>query len=860
MRFCGSVFILACCFLVSTIAAAQKTFVEPVHPDTLPTLQRNWSLPAGLAPQIVNAYAPRLQSDEKNVFVYDHHGRRLVAAQLDTGKVLWNVPVNTRSNLAFANTPLIAQGQVVVASDGYVSSFDTKTGKMKWELGTKGLAVNGLASSKHHFLLPWVKTSGVHSLSGVNLWAIDGRQGTIEWTKTLPGSMAFVAGDSEGVYYVASNGLAMGLTADRGDVLWQNRLGGDVTEPPILQSGKLYVRSLKRKGGQLYREINILEVAKGKTLWSTKISGGASDMFLVDQQLATIEDNGQLTLFDAQGKKRGQLRLRLDDQPTSLRATASGKRIFIFSAHPDGHGYIWLTDNNAQKILATANALDMNIRALLAIDKLMMLDGEDGTVYAYRIDRSLPPKRSSVPAEEFAAEILSRVRNANAWLKGLPAKLAGLGPKALPAIEQGLESNNPWVVQSVAQAIGYLGQKRSVPALLKALANQQKSTENTPERLSVIDPLIDIVAALAELRDAQSIPELQKLLKDEKQNHFRRRAAFVALGAIGVPAAQNAIMAFRNTHTPLKSTWSPQAFTPSFNYKIEEDVVETALPTQIRQQTAIESSGSKEKWEAILSPYLGGYNDVWVGKSSTDGAIEHPLFTGLTRPESKPNKRIKLETLKFIDAKNTEITFAVAEDNKNWRSEAPVKFSPESLSVDRDKDGLPDIVETRLRLAINNPDSDGDGIKDSEDLNPLASAKQKLTVEQKIFREAFFAYYAFLKRRGLVVVDPGEGSTFEVTGRRDPVLSLRRATSEKLRKEIGLHAVDYVSFGGPYPTDIVGGEAQRNPVWNKTKTEAQIGMDISRSGDNAVAYNVTLKKVGNNWVVTRFSRAWTTNN
>ena len=37
---------------------------------------------------------------------------------------------------------------------------------------------------------------------------------------------------------------------------------------------------------------------------------------------------------------------------------------------------------------------------------------------------------------------------------------------------------------------------------------------------------------------------------------------------------------------------------------------------------------------------------------------------------------------------------------------------------------------------------DGDGVKDAEDINPLASKKQKPTREQKLFREAFFTYFA----------------------------------------------------------------------------------------------------------------------
>ena len=82
---------------------------------------------------------------------------------------------------------------------------------------------------------------------------------------------------------------------------------------------------------------------------------------------------------------------------------------------------------------------------------------------------------------------------------------------------------------------------------------------------------------------------------------------------------------------------------------------------------------------------------------------------------------------------------------------------------------------------------------------------------------------------------------------------------ERLRKDVGLHAIDLVTFGGPYPEGGGSGDAMTEVVWNKRRTMATVGMDILRSGENAVAYNVMLKKVGKSWVVVKLKRAWTTN-
>jgi hypothetical protein len=259
---------------------------------------------------------------------------------------------------------------------------------------------------------------------------------------------------------------------------------------------------------------------------------------------------------------------------------------------------------------------------------------------------------------------------------------------------------------------------------------------------------------------------------------------------------------------------------------------------------------------ASLSPYLGGYNDVWIGRSDATGMMADPLFTGLTKPEIEPKQFIRLEHLEATKGK-ARLRIAMRRGGR-WIAARPVELSLAELARDGDGDGLTDVIERRLRLCVTHPDCDGDGLRDSEDVNPLASSKLEPTRDQLLFREAFFAYFAFLARRGIVVVDPGEGPSFEVYGRRDPVLALRRPEIERLRKEVGLHAVDFVSFGGPYPEGGGSGDALAAVVLSSRGRTAKLGLDIIRAGNNAVAYNVTLKKIGKSWVVTEMDRVWST--
>jgi len=857
MRLLGTTLLL--CLVTAGIGSpARGALPVPVHPDTLPTLERSWTLPASLAPVVTNTYAPRMTLSGMLLYVFDHHGRRLVAVEATSGKVAWHAPVPSDSDRAFAVTPLVANDSVYVANDGHVFAFDSATGKVRWDLRTKGVAMNGLARSKHHLFVPWVQVTGVQAQPGVQLWAIDSRTGRVEWTKKLPGGLAYVTGDADGAYYVSDTGTVLALTADRGDPKWQLRVQGQVLSEPIMAKGRLFISTHRQKAGWAGTGLAAIDLAKGKLLWETKLGSTLVSKFAQEADLITVEANGQLPRHDAEGKHQVELQLGFGDEPDCLKGAATGERGVVFAHQADGNGYLRLLDLKAKKALAVANAINLPVRSIIPAAKMLFIDGVDGQIYAFRLDRSRPPVRATVPADEFAKQMLDRISGAKAPVRGLAAKLAGLGPKALPAIEPALQSPNPFVVDLAAQAIGLLASKASVPALIKAIAKQKAAPQPVGAKL---DPLVALIDALAELRDPKAIPELQQLMKDESQSHQRRRAAYVALGAIGSPASLAPIWAFRATKQVTTIKWEPMAFTPSYDYQVEAAVATTAArwPDNVRRETALTVQNKAEQiFTAALSPYLGGYNDVWLGRSDLSGVITAPLFTGVTKPEMVPGRRIRLKQLAVSEKGEVNLVVETKEGDR-WAAARPMRFTLQALGEDSDGDRLPDLVEKRLRLCTSNPDCDGDGLKDSEDLNPLASGKLEPSGEQRLFREAFFTFYAFLKRRGIVVVDPGDGPSFELYGRQDPVLSLRRTTIEKLRREAGLHAIDYVSFGGPYPEGAGSGDALPKVVWNAKKTEATVGMDIFRSGENAAAFNVTLKKSGKSWVVSRFFRVWTTN-
>lgn len=856
-----------CCVGLTAHAQPRRKLPAPVHPDTLPTLRMAWDLPASLAPRVKNTYAPRmtLDPDEEYLYVFDHHGWRLAKVRARTGKVKWHVPVPSKTSDTFAFTPLIHAGRVFVATFGYLYSFDAKTGRKRWRTPVrfKGAPVNGLAQSRNRLYLPYVQVDKGRTAASVNLYAIDFRTARPLWSKRFPGHMAYVEADEGTVYFVGSMGNVLGLTPSRGDYKWQVRLKGRVRNRPILKKKMLYVRTDLRKAGWKGTGIYAIDAARGKLVWKKKLGSTVNSMFLYgkDNHLAMVRGDGILEGFDGAGNSAFTIDLNFVDQPSSLEGVSVGKRAYIFSSHQDGNGFVRLVDLESRKMVIAANALDMPIRSMIpSVKKRIFLDGRDGNIYAYRL-ASRPPKRGSVPPAEYAREMLTRIADAEKPVVGLAPKLAGLGNKALPEIELALQSDNPCVVQVAARAIALLRNQRSMRALVRVAGKLQGTV---PGEKYSIDPLMPVLRAIAALRGGQAVGVLTSIMQDPNQVHHRRRAAYVALGAIGTPAALNPIYRHRAANQVGTTSYKPQTFTPELVYDVEQDVKDpTQWPEEVKKQTGkIIQTKDGKTYTASISGFLGGYNDIWIGESDLTGAMFKPVFTGLTMPEVERGRTIQIRKVRILKGgKQARIAIRIRRGKKGWVRAKPVTISLEQLQADMDKDGLPDRVERRLHLCLTHKDSDGDGINDAEDLNPLAARRKpaKLTREQQLYQEAFFTYFSFLKRRGIVVVDPGDLPSFELYGRKDPVISLRRPTIEQFRKEVGMHSTDYVSFGGPYPEGGGAGDALREVQWNRRKTQAIIGMDLFRSGNNAAAYNVTLKKVRRGWVVTRMNRVWTTN-
>ena len=175
------------------------------------------------------------------------------------------------------------------------------------------------------------------------------------------------------------------------------------------------------------------------------------------------------------------------------------------------------------------------------------------------------------------------------------------------------------------------------------------------------------------------------------------------------------------------------------------------------------------------------------------------------------------------------------------------------LRVDSDGDGWSDLVEARLGTDPKNPDTDGDGVIDSQDANPQASPRA-LTDEERVLATAYEAWAKEQKPSyaPVVVTLPQGVDRLELHG--TPWLMIVRKPEE--RTPLALH-VGYGTTGVGFPVWWLGlpgwdsGKSARNVQgvrWGNTShTAAKIEIGGYAVGSGSFWYTVSAWKIGDHW-------------
>lgn len=308
---------------------------------------------------------------------------------------------------------------------------------------------------------------------------------------------------------------------------------------------------------------------------------------------------------------------------------------------------------------------------------------------------------------------------------------------------------------------------------------------------------------------------IEQLAKPDAPAYIRNKA-FASLAKTGTEAAMKAVIAAKDTSRTIptiEECLTPQSISEDMIHKQDEKTFSTIVD--------LKKDKEGRSWVLLQHALLGSYNDLWIAQV-LDGKCTQILFTGINNWESR---------------------------SQDWLA----KFvgNPE-LSKDSDGDGWTDLVEKRFGTDINHIDTDGDGLKDSQDRNPL-TVPRELNEREQIIAAAFEACFRFNKPFAPVLVTFPMGiKPFELAGWNwviEPQLS-----EEMPLSKAAMGRTSSIIFSFPQ-RDFFGEriEAEQRDdliLWSPDHMRARIHI-IESCGiaGGGCGYYVELKKIDGKWVV-----------
>ncbi|MDZ7723709.1 MAG: hypothetical protein U5R06_13130 [candidate division KSB1 bacterium] len=164
-------------------------------------------------------------------------------------------------------------------------------------------------------------------------------------------------------------------------------------------------------------------------------------------------------------------------------------------------------------------------------------------------------------------------------------------------------------------------------------------------------------------------------------------------------------------------------------------------------------------WCLFVSNYLGFY-EFWAANSTDGENWSQALYTGIPLlPRKNISARVTLpHFIVQYDSVEKRLSYLDYLRNGSNADTKMFRVTKSALLGDSDLDGWSDLVESRIWTDLQNADTDGDGVIDRFDSNPLAAEPDTLTLEQRLHKYIIEQELGLYDTHQLVIVEQTHGS------------------------------------------------------------------------------------------------------
>lgn len=246
---------------------------------------------------------------------------------------------------------------------------------------------------------------------------------------------------------------------------------------------------------------------------------------------------------------------------------------------------------------------------------------------------------------------------------------------------------------------------------------------------------------------------------------------------------------------------------------------------------------------------IGGEDDLWLARLTEDGKIAAgPWFTGQSLMMAKRRETTALSL-------NGEMLTVAS-------SGGSVKFSIDlrDIASDRDHDGLTDLVEARLRLDPQNPDSDGDGLTDDVDPAPNARIPRPTTDEEArrlAVVEQFLRLTPYSEPRSdhsaMIVWNE---SALEWRGRGGPTITLPPEQFGEFLDSAGEDGIGHLTIRPWETSRWRAAEYGRDPCRLLKIGETAYEVEMYFGGLSAAGYCAIVRPLAGRWYIRHLRGVW----